>query len=154
MSTDQSAPGMCSAYGCPLFATVGAAGKWVCFVHAHCQGNNDAVTAELRRHMPIVNAILDTRRFAYTDEWPTVKQGIAQALRAANRSDMLPAAIDSTNGSGTPEMRRWLQRLERELLTVTTGIGVQATFATTTPTAPVVGPTHASGFHPYAESDA
>lgn len=141
---DEIRPGMCTAYGCPLFATVAPDGKWVCFCHAGRNAStNDPVTATLKAHMHIVNAIIDTRRFGYSDEWGTVKAGIAKALRAADRADLLPGAADCVNGTGQPEMRVWLRRLERELLELTRDVGEQARFASTVPTAPVIGPTHA-----------
>lgn len=154
MSTvDQSRAGMCAAYGCPLFATVGSDGKWFCFCHGNrTSGSNDAITLVLNANLHIVNAIVDTRRFGYTDEWAAVKAGIAKALREADRADLLPGSQDCRNGSGQPEMRAWLQRLERELLDLTKGIGEQLQLPKTVPTAPVIGPTHASTYHPYAET--
>lgn len=150
--TDETRAGMCAAYGCPLFATVGSDGKWFCFCHANrTHASNDAVTLVLNANLPIVNAIIDTRRFGYTDEWASVKQGIARALREAGRDDLLPGAADCRNGSGQPEMRAWLQRLERELLDLTKGVGEQMQLPRTVPTAPVIGPTHASSYHPYAD---
>ena len=151
MSDIPNRTGMCEAYGCPLFATVAPGGKWVCFVHANCRGNNDAVTSVLKANMPIVNAIIDMRRFCFTGEWDTVKRGIAKALREFDRADLLPGAQDATNENGQPEPRRWLMRIERELLTLTHDIGVQASFPTTTPTAHVPVPTHAATFHPYGD---
>lgn len=137
--------GMCAAYGCPLFATMGSEGKWFCFCHVHrSHASNDAVTLVLNANKPIVNAIIDTRRFGYTDEWSTVKAGIAKALREADRADLLPGAQDCHNGSGQPELRAWLQRLERELLDLTRNIGEQLQLPKTAQTAPVIGPTHAT----------
>lgn len=155
MSTvDQSRAGMCAAYGCPLFATVGSDGKWFCFCHGNrTQASNDAITLMLNANLPIVNAIVDTRRFGYTDEWNTVKAGIARALREADRADLLPGPQDCHNGSGTPELRAWLQRLERVLVDLTKNVGQQLALPKTVPTAPVIGPTHASTYHPYAEAD-
>lgn len=149
MSDPTNRAGMCEAYGCPLFATSAPAGKWVCFVHANCRGNNDAVTAVLKTNMPIVNAILDMRRFCFTSEWETVRKGIARALREFERADLLPGTQDATREGGIPEPRKWLARIERELIALTRDVGVQASFATTVPTAPVPVPTHAASFHPY-----
>jgi hypothetical protein len=142
MTESNTRPGMCAAYGCPLFATVAPDGKWVCFCHAGRNATtNDPVTAVLNANAHIVNAVVDIRRFGYTDEWATVKRGIAKALREANRTDLLPGPADCVNGN-QPEMRVWLRRLERELITLTSGIGEQRTFASTIPTAPIIGPTH------------
>lgn len=151
MSTPENRTGMCEAYGCPLFATVAPAGKWLCFAHANCRGGNDAVTCVLKANMHIVNAIVDTRRFAYSDAWGEVKRGIAMALREADRADLLPGAQDCVNGRGEPDRTAWLLRLERELITLTAGVGEQASFPSTVPTAPIIGPEHASNFHPYAD---
>lgn len=143
MSELNTRPGMCTAYGCPLFATVAPDGKWVCFCHAYRNAStNDPVTAVLNANMHIVNAVIDTRRFGYTDEWDTVKRGIAKALREADRTDLLPGAVDCVNGSGQPEMRVWLRRLERELIELTKGVGQQISLPKVK-TAPVIGPTHA-----------
>jgi hypothetical protein len=151
MTTDNRT-GMCAAYGCPLFATMGRDGKWFCHCHAYrTNATNDAVTLVLNANLHIVNAILDTRRFGNTDEWATVKAGIAKALREADRADLLPGAQDCHAGSTQPEKRQWLQRLERELLELTRHVGEQMQLSSTVPSAPVIGPTHASNFHPYAD---
>jgi hypothetical protein len=153
MSEAEIRPGMCVAYGCPLFATVAPDGRWVCFCHAgRSAATNDPVTAVLNANAAIVNAVVDTRRFGYTDEWETVKRGIAKALREANRADLLPGEEDCRNGSGQPEMRSWLQRLERELIRLTAGVGEQRRFASTISTAPVIGPTHAMQHYSETES--
>ncbi|WP_175770550.1 hypothetical protein [Burkholderia anthina] len=151
MSDVPNRAGMCEAYGCPLFATVAPGGKWVCFVHANCRGANDAVTSVLKAHMPIVHAILDTRRFCFTSEWDTAKKGIARALREFERADLLPGPQDATSESGQPEPRKWLMRIERELLALTADVGVQASFPTTVPSVPIPVPTRAASFHPYGD---
>jgi hypothetical protein len=137
MNDSDARPGVCAAYGCPLFATVGDGGKWVCCCHFGRSGaTNDPVTAALKANIHVVNAIIDIRRWYGKDEWATVKQGISKALRAADRRDLLPADSDITVIS-------WLNRLERELIEITATTGEQMRIPATVPTAHVVGPTHA-----------
>jgi hypothetical protein len=146
--TEDARPGMCAAYGCPLFSTVGCEGKWFCFCHANrTHVSNDPITLTLKAHMHIVNATIDIRRWSGRAEWATVKQGISKALRTAERPDLLPSDADIN-------VWEWLRRLERELIELTSHAGEQLQFPTTVPTAHVVGPTHASTYHPYAENDA
>lgn len=145
MSSDDSRIGMCEAYGCPLFASVGDGGKWVCCCHYGRNGaTNDAVTAVLKANMHIVNAVRDIRQFGYTDDWATVRSGIAKAFREANRLDLLPGEADCLGDKRTPEKRAWLGRLERTLIHLTAGTGEQLRLPATVPTAHVVGPTHAT----------
>jgi hypothetical protein len=62
MSDENLRPGMCSAYGCPLMGTLGEDGKWHCFCHVRKPHSlNDAITAEINRNRPLVDAILLTR---------------------------------------------------------------------------------------------
>lgn len=136
--TDDARPGMCAAYGCPLFATVGSEGKWFCFCHANrVHVSNDPITSTLKANMAIVNATIDIRRWSGRAEWGTVKQGISKALRTAERPDLLPSDSDIN-------VWAWLGRLERELIELTAHVGEQMPLPTTVPTAHVVGPTHAT----------
>jgi hypothetical protein len=48
----------------------------------------------------------------------------------------------------------WLARLEAVLIEACAEIGQQKRIATTVQTAKVIGPTHASNFHPYADGEA
>lgn len=138
MNDSDARPGMCAAYGCPLFATVGDSGKWVCACHFGRSGaTNDPITATLKANLHIVNAVIDIRAWSGRDEWATVKQGISKALRAADRLDLLPSDTDITVWS-------WLARLELELISLTAGVGQQMRLPATVPTAHVVGPTHAT----------
>lgn len=142
---DDARPGMCSAYGCPLMATVGSEGKWFCFCHANrAHVSNDPITSVLKANMAIVDATLNIRRFGGRDEWATVRSGIAMGLRNAGRLDLLPCEKDAHGDRGQPEMIAWLGRLERELIALTSGVGEQLAIPMTVPTAHVVGPTHAT----------
>jgi hypothetical protein len=136
---DDSRPGMCAAYGCPLFGSMGNEGKWFCFCHVNrAHVSNDVITSTLKAHMHIVNATIDIRRWAnQRNEWSTVKQGIAKALRAADRNDLLPADTDIT-------VWAWLSRLEMVLIDLTGHVGEQRALPNPVPTAHVVGPTHAT----------
>lgn len=145
--------GMCAAYGCPLFGTVGSESRWYCFCHVNKPSNfNDAITRELReRQMHIVDSTLDLRRHAcsfYGED--AAYRAIQQRLISADRRDLLMSAHEKQNGG----VRAWLLRLERTLIDSVADIGIQQRIPTTVPTAPVIGPTHASDFLPYADDEA
>jgi hypothetical protein len=53
----------CAAYGCPLFGTLGAGGKWYCGCHFNANAAlNDAITLEIGRNQSLVDHILTARR--------------------------------------------------------------------------------------------
>jgi hypothetical protein len=53
----------CAAYGCPLFGTLGAGGKWYCGCHFNANASlNDAITLEIGRNQALVDHILLARR--------------------------------------------------------------------------------------------
>ena len=139
--------GMCAAYGCPLFGTVGSDGKWWCFCHVHKPSVfNDAITRELReKQMLIVEATLSIRRnFSSFRDNPGAYREIQRALRAHGREDLLFGKPDeSPHRPGKPIVKQWLARLERELIKLTENFGKQERLPSTVPTAPVIGPTHA-----------
>lgn len=120
MSGEERPGGLCAAYACPLFGSIGRAGQWVCFCHANADSAVwQEVTRLIRENEPIAASALDIRRFRFTDDWPNAYRGIAKRLRDANRADMLPSA----NADGSPHhehsaviVTQWLTRLERELL--------------------------------------
>jgi len=154
MSDDLNRAGMCAAFGCPLLGSLSSStlgdGKWACFCHFGKQvGTNDAITARLNSDAlrPIVNATIDIRRFAGTDEWEVVHKGIRGAFKRIGRNGLLSTKDDYS-------VRGWLLRLEAALIHATRDAGLQERLAMTPPPAPVVGPTHAASYHPYAGVEA
>jgi hypothetical protein len=148
--TNGQAWGMCAAFGCPLLGTVGSEGRWYCFCHVNKPSNfNDAITRELReRQMHIVESTLDLRRHGCSfHDAPGAYRVIQQRLITAGRDDLLMSQAEKQNGG----VRAWLLRLERALVDATAGFGEQQRIPTTVPSAPVIGPTHAANFHPYAD---
>lgn len=150
--------GMCAAFGCPLFGTLGSDGKWFCFCHHGKPSTfNDAVTRELRdRQMHIVESTLSIRRhFSSFRDAPDAYRAIQNKLIGADRRDLLLGEKDcSPHRPGKPIVKMWLARLELALIEATGEIGVQKQILSTVQTAPVIGPTHASNFHPYADGGA
>lgn len=133
----------CAANGCPLFGTRKTAtngeGAWFCSCHFNREpAQNDAITAKLRLHMHIVNATIDIRRFYGTEDWADAYRGVKKLLREAERLDLMIADDEP--------VRTWLARLEGTLIELTVGIGKKQRLSTTVPTAPVIGPTHASAY--------
>jgi len=63
MTTTVSAGELCAAYGCPMIAAIGMAGHWYCACHWRSPvAAFDAITAELHRHKPLVDAANYARR--------------------------------------------------------------------------------------------
>jgi len=154
MSDDLNRAGMCAAFGCPLLGSLTSStlgdSKPFCFCHfGKTVGSNDAITARLNSDAlrPIAQATVDVRRFVRTDEWEIVHKGIRGALRRVGRPDLLSNANDG-NVIG------WLLRLEAALIHATRDAGQQERLAITTPTSPVIGPTHAADYHSYSEVEA
>lgn len=120
MSGEDRAGGLCAAFACPLFGSLGRAGQWVCFCHANADSAVwQEVTRIIRENEPIAASALDIRRFRFSDDWPSAYRGIAKRLREARRADLLPsAASDGTphREASAPILTQWLMRLERELL--------------------------------------
>lgn len=159
--TNGQAWGMCAAFGCPLFGTLGHDGQWYCFCHAGKPSVfNDAITRELReRQMPVVEATLSIRRhFSSFYDAPDAYRAIQNKLIGMGRKDLLFNA----NGKDTPPsppcrpgmkpvVKMWLARLEATLIEACAEIGVQKRIAATVPTAQIVGPTHVSKHHPYGD---
>jgi hypothetical protein len=53
----------CAAYGCPMIAAIGVAGHWYCACHWRAPvAAFDAITAELHRQKPLVDAANNARR--------------------------------------------------------------------------------------------
>jgi hypothetical protein len=137
--TDEQRPGMCAAYGCPLFGTVGSDGRWFCFCHVNKPNPiNDSITRVLREEqMHIVEATLSIRRnFGSFHVDPDAYRALRRSLIEADRKDLLLGAREP--------VRAWLLRLERHLIDSVADIGEQKRLPTTVPTAPVIGPTHAT----------
>jgi hypothetical protein len=160
-TTDGRPWGMCYVYGCPLLGSIGhqaGDGKWFCFCHINMPSNkNDEITMALNSERLdfIVKTTLDIRAcggsfFLH----PGVYRRIQERLRAAGRPDLLLSSeIDaSPHRPGKPIVNMWLMRLERELIDGSTGEN-RGSAPATVPTAPVLGPTHASTYHPYAQGE-
>jgi hypothetical protein len=147
MSESQgTAWGMCAAYGCPMFGTMGNGSSWVCFVHANrMPGTHDAITTAIRRHDAIAKTIIEVRSRYGTELWPSSESRIVKRLTAADRTDLLES--DGDHG-----VQGWLARLEKALLEAVGDAGTQARMPTTVPTKPVIGPTHAMTH--YTETEA
>jgi hypothetical protein len=138
--SDQSAWGMCAAFGCPLLGSVGGDGKWYCFCHAGRPSQvNDSITHCLRNdEAAVVELTLAIRRDSVRDGQPELT---AQAQRALQRHpDAAELRFDRHRDIGA---RAWLQRLERYLIGATSEFGKQQGLSGLVPTAPVIGPTHA-----------
>lgn len=114
--------GMCAAFGCPLFGTVGSDGLWYCFCHVHKPSSlNGRITAKLRGHLaPVVETTLDLRRCACSfHEKPDLYRAIQRRLIAAGRRDLLFGANGADSSPYRPELliaREWLARLEGALM--------------------------------------
>ncbi len=156
--TNGQASGMCAVFGCPLRGTLGSDGAWYCFCHyGKPSVFNDAITRELReKQMHIVLSTIDIwQHFSSFYDAPEAYRAIQNRLIAADRRDLLMGNADcSAHRPGKPIVRMWLQRLDRTLIEATADIGEQKRIASTVPTAPIIGPTHASNFHPYADGAA
>lgn len=147
--------GMCAAFGCPLFGTLGHDGQWYCYCHAGKPSVfNDAITRELReRNMPVVEATLSIRRhFSSFFDAPDAYRAIQNKLISMDRRDLLLGDADcSPYKPGKPIVKMWLMRLERVLIEAVAEIGEQKRIAATVATAKVIGPTHVSKHHPYGD---
>lgn len=140
---DQSRAGMCAAYGCPLFGTVGSDGRWFCFCHVNKPTVlNDSITRVLREEqMHVVDSTLDIRAHlgSFFGE-DAAYRAIQKRLIEGGRKDLLMSPLEKQTGG----CRAWLLRLERALLDSIAGIGEQKRIPTTVPTADLIGPTHAT----------
>jgi hypothetical protein len=92
--TDEQRPGMCAAYGCPLFGTVGSDGRWFCFCHVNKPNPiNDSITRVLREEqMHIVEATLSIRRnfgsfHVDPDAYRALQRSLIEHRRAKAPSD-------------------------------------------------------------------
>lgn len=133
------AQGMCAAYGCPLFGTLGSDGRWYCFCHVNKPSVfNDAITRELReRQLEVVEVTLAIRRDSIHGNGSRELSVTRSALKNHPLGAELGFSKKDGNASG------WLLRLERHLIEATADIGTQKRMPATVATAPVIGPTHA-----------
>ncbi|MFM0101978.1 hypothetical protein PQR01_00320 [Paraburkholderia rhynchosiae] len=140
--------GMCAAFGCPLFGTMGSDGGWYCFCHAGKPSVfNDAITRELRENqIEVVDITLQIRRDSIRGGWSHAMRELRVALRQHPDGTSL-AFSPKTDGNASA----WLLRLERHLIQATADIGQQKRIASTVPTAQIIGPTHVSKHHPYGD---
>lgn len=137
--------GMCAAYGCPLFGSMGSDGKWFCFCHINKPSSmNDAISMKLRGDecWAIVAATLDIRRCSSSfRENEDIYRRLQHRLITADRRDMLFGDADcSPERPGKPIVKMWLGRLEAELMRLTGDGGLSRS---PTPISPIIGPTHA-----------
>ncbi|MCE4544612.1 MULTISPECIES: hypothetical protein [unclassified Caballeronia] len=155
---DQSRAGMCAAYGCPLLGTVGSDGRWYCFCHINKPSAlNDSITRALNGELlPIVESTLDIRRcFSSFYGNEAGYRAIQKRLIGMDRKDLLFNAdgkdtppVPPSGRTMKPVVKMWLMRLERELIDQTGKFGEQERIPLTVPTAPLVGPTHATQHMP------
>ncbi|WP_341313896.1 hypothetical protein WN982_00365 [Paraburkholderia sp. IMGN_8] len=156
MTADHRQPGMCSAYGCPMVVTTRSGGRWYCACHAgKSPALNDQITRELRRLDFIVDSVIDLRKEYSLGDWEAASNRIQARLIAAGRRDLAIGAADcSPHRPGVPIARMWLQRLERILIEATDAAASRSTFVPSVPLRKsIIGPTHASTVHPYADPD-
>ncbi|MGF6839880.1 hypothetical protein QF001_003747 [Paraburkholderia youngii] len=150
MDNDATRYGACQAYGCPLFGSIGDAGRWVCFCHyGRPLAAYDDVTRELRGPLaPVVEAVLLIRR-CYADFFssPETFREIRAGLLAFGRPDLCYS--DTTDRYA----RCWLARLEAVLIDATAAVGFVHAPAPRAPLVPVIGPTHIAGFLPDQPGD-
>lgn len=146
--------GLCCVYGCPLLGSIGhqaGDGKWYCFCHINMPFSmNDAITMAL--NSPELDFIVKTTlqiRAHYCSFYDSPKtfRMIQDRLERAGRPDLMYADVDKERGGA----KAWLMRLERELIDKSTGDISNDPRSATVPTAPVIGPTHADTYHPYAQ---
>jgi hypothetical protein len=152
--------GMCAAFGCPLLGSMGSDGRWYCFAHVNKpSGMNDAITAKLRGPLAsVVETTLDIRRCgASFHDSPGLYRAIQRRLLEANRRDLLLGANGADRSphvsNGAPIVKQWLARLESFIETACAEVGGAKLAHSNVPTAPVIGPTHAMGYSPYANGD-
>ena len=146
-TTNATPWGMCGAFGCPLFGSLGRGDMWVCFCHLDAlSGDFQGITKAIRAHAYLADATKDIRRFYGHDEWPTVYRQIQRRLIEAGRRDLLLGAPDcSPHREGRPVVKLWLMRLEFELLRLTQSSSARRA-APPTPTAPLAGPSHVTDY--------
>lgn len=152
--------GKCFVEHCPLFGSLGRGSEWACYCHYRAESRDfNEITAMVWRERHIGESAVLIRMHYGTDQWAETYRQIQRALIAAERRDLLfnadgkdtpPVAV--VGREMPPVVKMWLARLELELETMANAIGHgprQLEFSTV-PTAPVIGPTHASTYHPYA----
>lgn len=149
-TNDAGVWGMCAAFGCPLLGSLGRAGEWMCACHYDADSANfQAITRAIRDREPVAASALDIRRFHVADDWPKAYRGVQARLLAAGRSDLLRRSDEGVGG--------WLARLEGELIGAVREmdhVPRGPRYGTPlVPTATITGPTHASGYMPYAGHD-
>jgi hypothetical protein len=139
MSADGNAWGMCAAYGCPLFGTLGGS-PWFCFCHhGRPPGANDAITNCLRNsEMAVVELTKAIRFDSARDGQPDLTAAAQRSLQSHPKFAEL--RFDRKRDFSA---RAWLQRLELYLVNATAEYGKQQGLSGIVRTAPVIGPTHA-----------
>jgi hypothetical protein len=151
MSSNPERPqGLCDAFACPLFGSVGRAGAWVCLCHANADSAVwQEITRLVRENEAIAASTLDIRRFQHSEDWPSVYRAIVRRLREAGRDDLLPTAEKDGSPYRTerPIVGQWLMRLELELVRICEAVKPKHTpsygIPATVPTAPVPTPARA-----------
>ena len=108
--------GLCAAYGCPFPGTCSSSTTgttdWYCSMHNSSDSSRmQQITAELRRHDWLVNAIVDCKRYRKgAPEWPHVYGRIYGNIAQAQRPEL--------QWNGKESRVLWLMRLESALMAI------------------------------------
>lgn len=142
--------GMCAAYGCPLFGSIGSDGKWWCFCHANRPVSMNAEVTQILRgkERMVVELTKAIRRDSLIGRQ---SDETSHALRDLKSHPMAAELAFDRKREGSASA--WLLRLERHLIDATEGCGQRVGRSGIVQTAPVIGPTHADNFHPYADPE-
>ena len=103
MTTTTTAGELCAAYGCPMIAAIGVAGHWYCACHWRSPvASFDAITAELHRQQPLVEAANYARRsfagYVAIRDTETALTAITHALGQQYALHPVPARTGSVLG--------------------------------------------------------
>jgi hypothetical protein len=109
--------GACASYGCPLPGAIAqsqtGSDRWLCNVHFHAHGSNwNELTLRLNQHrveVRLIQAIRGSLAGRLMDMTETLEY-----LNATGQSMLLPTIADR-RADGKLSMRRWLQRIEKQL---------------------------------------
>ena len=141
--------GQCGAYGCPLVGSFGRGDMWCCFCHYDASsGAFQEITRAIKEVEFIARSTVEIRACFGTEQWPSVYRGIQRRLITAGRRDLLLCEADSSpHRPGKPVVKRWLNRLETEILQSVQSLkAARRAPPPTVQTAPVDGPSHVTEF--------
>jgi len=105
-------PRQCSAYGCPMpgsmSSSTNGASEWQCWMHfGQPMGRWQQITADLNRMQWLVTTLVKLRRDYGSRLWPDTYREAVQAIKAAQRSDLLIAKDERPS--------QWFMRLDAAL---------------------------------------